>query len=344
MAISSAVPIGALRAACVFGTVLLIAGFASQRTTPAVGSDASGSQAIRGSQLAAAERRLTAEPLPIIRPEGEVTSPAISSESRAQPEEPIEPAAALPPVEDAVMTPVITVGAVAWKPLPGHWRETGWLPRNQAASTVDRIVAAPYGYRGVDFPHVGTARDLLAERAYAKVVSFFEDAADDAPRRPIPHVRCMGLSPQSLARRAAGFERPIVELAIRHNVSASLVKAVITEESCFDPAARSPVGAIGLMQLMPATAAWLGVEDPTDPLQNLDGGIRYLARLQKQYPTNALALAAYNSGPGSVQRYGGVPPFPETVRYIKRVEANYRRYVTATRLANAATLALLAER
>ena len=286
------------------------------------------------SGLAAAERLLTAEPLPIVRPEGEVTSAAASASPHAPADTAIDAADPAQARGDDMPTSAIAVGAVAWKPLPGHWRETGWLLPSRDEPEVEPVTSAPYGYRGVDFPHVGTVRDPVAGRAYAKVVSFFEDDAADMPGRPIPHVRCMGLSPQSLARRAARFEHTIVDLSIRHNVSASLVKAVITEESCFDPAAVSPVGALGLMQLMPATAAWLGVDDPTDTLQNLDGGIRYLARLRTQYPTNTLALAAYNSGPGSVQRYGGVPPFPETIRYIKRVEANYRRYVTATRLAN----------
>ncbi len=124
-------------------------------------------------------------------------------------------------------------------------------------------------------------------------------------------------------RRAEPFERLIAAYASEHNVRPDLVRAVIQAESAFDPLARSHKGAMGLMQLMPATAAELGVEDAYDPEQNISGGVRYLRALLDQYSQNEeLALAAYNAGPGAVDRYDGVPPYRETRNYIERIRNN----------------------
>lgn len=110
------------------------------------------------------------------------------------------------------------------------------------------------------------------------------------------------------------FERA----AARYDVPASLLTAVAKAESGFDPRAVSPAGAIGLMQIMPATARGLGV-DPRDPAQAIDGAARLLARHLESFGSTSLALAAYNAGPGAVQRYGGIPPYPETQQYVRRV-------------------------
>jgi soluble lytic murein transglycosylase-like protein len=102
---------------------------------------------------------------------------------------------------------------------------------------------------------------------------------------------------------------------------------VIHAESAFNPQARSRAGAQGLMQLMPQTAAELGVGNPFDAEQNIDGGVRYLAGLLQRYDQDVrLATAAYNAGPGAVQQYGGIPPYAETQAYVKRIEVLYRRY------------------
>jgi soluble lytic murein transglycosylase-like protein len=112
------------------------------------------------------------------------------------------------------------------------------------------------------------------------------------------------------------------QAAQAHGLSPSLLAALVQEESGFDPAARSPVGAMGLTQLMPATAAALGVTNPYDPVENLNGGAAYLSGLIHRYGGNvALALAAYNAGPGAVDRWGGIPPYPETQRYVQNVLA-----------------------
>jgi soluble lytic murein transglycosylase-like protein len=116
------------------------------------------------------------------------------------------------------------------------------------------------------------------------------------------------------------FEPLIYEAARRYQLDAALIRAVILTESAFDPFAVSTAGALGLMQLMPALAAELGVEDPFDPRENVMGGVRYLRQLLEAHDGDlALALASYNAGPGNVARYGGVPPFPETRSYIRKI-------------------------
>ena len=116
------------------------------------------------------------------------------------------------------------------------------------------------------------------------------------------------------------FSDLIEETAQKYGVDASLVEAVIQAESNFNPDAVSSAGAMGLMQLMPATASSLGVADPFNPEQNVDGGVRLLSQLLNSYDGNAsLALAAYNAGPGAVATYGGIPPYQETQTYVQRV-------------------------
>ncbi len=119
----------------------------------------------------------------------------------------------------------------------------------------------------------------------------------------------------------------LVGLTARQNdLPEALVKAVIAAESGFDPEAVSRKGAKGLMQLMPATSAELGVEDPLRPDENVRGGVRYLRTLIDRYDDLSVALAAYNAGPTAVDRYGGIPPYRETRAYVKRVLTYYRDY------------------
>jgi len=116
----------------------------------------------------------------------------------------------------------------------------------------------------------------------------------------------------------------IVAAAQRYGVPPALALAVMHQESKGRQSAVSPKGATGLMQLMEGTARDLGV-DRMDPLQNIDGGVRYLAQQLKQFGTVPLALAAYNAGPGRVQQYKGIPPFQETQNYVRTIMGNYQR-------------------
>ena len=136
-------------------------------------------------------------------------------------------------------------------------------------------------------------------------------AAAVPPALPAPPA----LSPQQLADRAAE----------KYGLPRELVRSVMKAESGFAQQAVSPKGAIGLMQLMPGTAETLGA-DPHDPAANVDAGARYLRQLLERYDGGLRhALAAYNAGPAAVEKYRGVPPYPETVNYIRRVERDFKK-------------------
>lgn len=148
------------------------------------------------------------------------------------------------------------------------------------------------------------------------------DAASAAATYMVPGTaavkttRAVGLS-----SKAAAFDDVIEMHATAQGVEPDLVRAVIQVESAFNPAAVSAKGAMGLMQLMPATARELGVDNPFQPEENIRGGVAYLRQLLDRYDRNVeLALAAYNAGPGSVAKYGGaVPPYRETQAYVRKV-------------------------
>ena len=128
----------------------------------------------------------------------------------------------------------------------------------------------------------------------------------------------------SYSRNKNAFDHIIRQAAQTHGISEGLIKAVMHTESGFNVNARSPVGAQGLMQLMPATARRFNVSNAYDPQQNINAGAKYLAWLMKRFNGNtSLALAGYNAGEGNVQKYGGIPPFRETQDYVRRVSSRY---------------------
>ena len=146
-------------------------------------------------------------------------------------------------------------------------------------------------------------------------------------REPVAANPCRGLTQADLDTRGARLDNWFAQEQRLHGVDATLLKAVARAESCFDAQAVSRAGAKGLMQLMPPTAKALDVADIFDARQNLAGGARYLAAMLSRYSNNLdLALAAYNAGPGNVDKYNGIPPFKETQRYIKSVKAFQARY------------------
>ena len=129
----------------------------------------------------------------------------------------------------------------------------------------------------------------------------------------------------SYSRNKNAFDQLIRQAAQQHGVSEGLVKAIMHTESGFNIHARSPVGAQGLMQLMPATARRFNVSNVYDPQQNIFGGVKYLSWLLKRFNGDTrLAIAAYNAGEGNVDKYGGIPPFRETQDYVRRVTSRYQ--------------------
>lgn len=139
-----------------------------------------------------------------------------------------------------------------------------------------------------------------------------------------PPVRMPGDdSPERFSR----YDAHIRQAAALYQIPEELVRAVIRVESDFDPRAVSPANARGLMQLIPATAERMLVTDVFDPRQNIFGGVRYLRVLANLFNGDIeLTIAAYNAGENAVIRHGGIPPYPETVEYVKKVLANYRQY------------------
>lgn len=125
---------------------------------------------------------------------------------------------------------------------------------------------------------------------------------------------------------AADFDDGVVNAALRYGLDPALVTAVITAESGQDPAAVSAKGAVGLMQVLPETAALVGLPESADPARNLEAGCRYLAGLMETFGGDVeLALAAYNAGPGAVRHWGRMPPYRETQGFVARVAAEYKK-------------------
>ncbi len=133
-----------------------------------------------------------------------------------------------------------------------------------------------------------------------------------------------GTSTASSSGSRNSYDTYIRASAARHGVDPGLMKAMMHTESAFNPNARSPVGAQGLMQLMPATARRFNVSNPWSPADNIEGSAKYIAWLMRRFNNNVeFAIAGYNAGEGNVDKYGGIPPFKETRNYVKKVMSRY---------------------
>jgi len=170
---------------------------------------------------------------------------------------------------------------------------------------------------------ISTARaDIYMYRDRAGVLHFSNAPAEPAYRPYVPDFRgwIRRMGPIVDRARYQRYDKIIDDAASRHGVEPALVKAVIRAESDFVPYAVSPAGAQGLMQLMPKTARMHKVWRVWEPRQNVEGGVTHLRQLLDRYSGNVkLALAAYNAGEKAVDTYGGVPPYPETIKYLQRV-------------------------
>lgn len=168
---------------------------------------------------------------------------------------------------------------------------------------------------------LGLAGDIYIHEAPDGTISFTDSPRDAAftvflREKPLPAPSAVSLERFPLLNR---YDTLLYEKSRLHGVPFPLLKAVCVAESGMNPNAVSKAGAQGLMQLMPPTARELGVRDSFDPEQNVDGGARYLASQYRRFGSYRLALAAYNAGPGAVQKHNGIPPFEETQAYVPKV-------------------------
>jgi soluble lytic murein transglycosylase-like protein len=223
-------------------------------------------------------------------------------------------APAAPSPETAAPTPA--PAEVAAPPAAAGPAAPAALPDDEAAE------------RSAVFESGGEGRERREERAA-------DARAEERPAKATAEERPAQAAAEDAVSQGAAtpFAAEIDAAAARHRIDPALLRGLIRQESGFDPRATSPAGAQGLCQLMPATARGLGVDDPLDPEQSIEGGATYLRQQLDRYGGDErLALAAYNAGPGNVDKYGGVPPFEETQGYVRRVLAyaeEYRRAAPA---------------
>jgi soluble lytic murein transglycosylase-like protein len=166
-----------------------------------------------------------------------------------------------------------------------------------------------------------TGGEMRAPRAFVLAVAPDEVPYPEPELELEPALIVAALEPTSVISTRDELEAMVDRLAAHHGVDAALAQAVVSVESNYQAQAVSPKGAMGLMQLMPATARHYALENPFDPEQNLDAGLRHLRGLLDRYGKGqeSLALAAYNAGEGAVARHGGIPPFRETQNYVRRI-------------------------
>lgn len=207
-----------------------------------------------------------------------------------------------------------------------------------AADTIQRI---DKGDGGIEFSNIpsnkSAAKTTLIYKSKSNAIVTFSDTKPENDAYEILRFDCYACNPASsinwntVKLNTTDYADEISATAKKHAVDPALVRALIHAESHFNPKAKSRVGAQGLMQLMPATAQELGVNNAFNAQQNIQGGVKYLAQLLNTFKGNIkLATAAYNAGPNAVKKYNGVPPYTETKVYVERVGILYRRYQQAS--------------
>jgi soluble lytic murein transglycosylase-like protein len=235
----------------------------------------------------------------------------------------------------------VDVPPLHWPKLP-VWLGSCLLALAVLGFTTANATAEPASAAGVSAQEQGLAQ-AANKRPVTKIYKYMAGGItsfSDMPPRTGPYVvvnqdcyACKldsAIDWRSTRLHSDKFADEINVAARQYNVDPALVRAVIHAESGFNARARSNKGAIGLMQLMPATARSLGVTDARAPSHNIRGGTQYLAGLMARFHNNiVLATAAYNAGPEAVQKYSGVPPFAETQVYVQRVRILHQRYKTA---------------
>jgi soluble lytic murein transglycosylase-like protein len=209
----------------------------------------------------------------------------------------------------------------------------------QALIAAARQGVAPAGATQAASPSVASAA-LAASAGYSSAQSANADYADFASALQAAtsadtagvtdastSAGSPGIAYQGVSGESGEYESLVDQAAARNGLDPAVLHGLIEQESGFDSSATSSAGASGLTQLMPGTASSLGVANPLDPAESIEGGARYLGQLMSEFGGNTEdALAAYNAGPGAVQQYGGVPPYTETQSYVSKVLGNAEAY------------------
>ncbi len=222
------------------------------------------------------------------------------------------------------LSPVATSGAEV-----GALAAAQRVHQLQALIEASRQVASPSvaASTTAGAPPQGASGDFASALQAATTADASAASGASAGATSLPVAYQPGLQGSTSDAEGGEYEALIDNSAARYGLDPAVLHGLIEQESGFDPSATSGAGAMGLTQLMPGTASSLGVANPLDPAESIEGGARYLSQMMAQFGGNtAEALAAYNAGPGAVQQYGGVPPYAETQSYVTKVLGNAEAY------------------